>query len=55
MKMRAAILTTCAAPQPFAKSKPLQVQEVDLDPKPAMEHFGFAFRRLEEGLRDYLT
>ena len=32
MKMRAAILTTCSAPQPFAKSKPLQIAEVDLDP-----------------------
>lgn len=32
MKMRAAILTTCSAPQPFARSKPLQVEEVDLDP-----------------------
>jgi NADH dehydrogenase len=30
------------------------LQEVDLDPKPAMEYFGFPFRRLEEGLRDYL-
>jgi uncharacterized protein YbjT (DUF2867 family) len=30
------------------------VQEVDLDPKPAMEYFGFPFRRLEDGLRDYL-
>ena len=29
-------------------------QEVDLDPKPAMAYFGFPFRRLEEGLRDYL-
>ena len=31
------------------------LQEVDLDPKPAMEYFGFPFRRLEEGLRDYLS
>ena len=30
------------------------LQEVDLDPKPAMAYFGFAFRKLEEGLRDYL-
>ena len=27
---------------------------VELDPRPAMEHFGFPFRRLEEGLREYL-
>jgi NADH dehydrogenase len=30
------------------------LQEVDLDPKPAMEYFGFAFRGLEAGLREYL-
>jgi uncharacterized protein YbjT (DUF2867 family) len=30
-------------------------QEVDLDPRPALEYFGFPFRRLEEGLRDYLV
>jgi NADH dehydrogenase len=29
-------------------------QAVDIDPKPAMAYFGFPFRRLEEGLRDYL-
>ena len=29
-------------------------QEVDIDPKPAMAYLGFPFRRLEEGLRDYL-
>lgn len=28
--------------------------EVPLDPKPAMDYFGFPFRRLEEGLREYL-
>jgi len=30
------------------------LQEVDLDPKPAADFFGFAFRRLEDGLGDYL-
>jgi NADH dehydrogenase len=30
------------------------LQEVDLDPRPAMEYFGFDFHSLEEGLRDYL-
>jgi uncharacterized protein YbjT (DUF2867 family) len=30
------------------------VQEVEIDPRPAMEYFGFPFRRLEEGLRTYL-
>ncbi|MCW5747464.1 MAG: alcohol dehydrogenase catalytic domain-containing protein [Alphaproteobacteria bacterium] len=32
MKMRAAILTTTSAPQPFAKSKPLSIEEIELDP-----------------------
>jgi NADH dehydrogenase len=30
------------------------VQEVDIDPRPAMDYFGFPFRRLEDGLREYL-
>lgn len=30
------------------------VQEVEIDPRPAMEYFGFPFRPLEEGLRQYL-
>lgn len=29
-------------------------QEVEIDPRPAQEHFGFPFRALEEGLREYL-
>jgi len=32
MKMKAGVLTTCGAARPFAKSKPIQVLEVDLDP-----------------------
>jgi len=32
MKMKAAILTTCGAPQPFARSRPLSIEEIDLDP-----------------------
>jgi alcohol dehydrogenase len=32
MKMRAAVLTVCGAPQPFADSRPLQIQELELDP-----------------------
>ena len=30
------------------------LQEVEIDPGPAMEYFGFTFRRLEDGLREYL-
>jgi NADH dehydrogenase len=30
------------------------VQRVEVDPRPAMEYFGFPFTRLEDGLRQYL-
>jgi NADH dehydrogenase len=30
------------------------LQEVDVDPRPAIEYFGFEVRRLEDGLREYL-
>ncbi len=30
------------------------LQEVSVDPKPALDYFGFPFRRLEEGLREYV-
>lgn len=29
-------------------------EEVEIDPRPAREYFGFAFKTLEEGLREYL-
>jgi len=32
MKMKAAVLTACGAPRPFAKSKPIHVLDVELDP-----------------------
>src|ERR1044071_1059408 len=32
MKPKAAVLTVCGAPRPFAKSKPIQIAELDLDP-----------------------
>ena len=32
MKMKAAVLTQCGAPRPFATSKPIHILEVDLDP-----------------------
>jgi alcohol dehydrogenase len=31
MKMRAAVLTRCGAPQPFARSRPLEIDEVELE------------------------
>jgi len=44
-------------PQPILSPAAVDfvLQEVDLDPRPAMEYLGFGFRSLEEGLRDYLT
>jgi NADH dehydrogenase len=30
------------------------LQDVELDPGPAMEHYGVGFRTLEQGLREYL-
>jgi NADH dehydrogenase len=43
-------------PQPMLSPTAIDfiLQEVDLDPKPAMEYFGFPFRRLADGLREYL-
>ena len=32
MKTKAAVLTACGLPRPFAKSKPLHILELDLDP-----------------------
>src|SRR6185503_10318151 len=32
MKIKAAVLTQCGAPRPFAKSRPIHVLELDLDP-----------------------
>ena len=32
MKMKAAILTACGLPQPFAKSRPIRIEEIELDP-----------------------
>jgi hypothetical protein len=28
---------------------------VEIDPRPAVEYFGFPFRKLADGLRDYLV
>ena len=32
MKTKAAVLTACGLPRPFAKSKPIHILELDLDP-----------------------
>jgi len=55
--MKLLVLPMQILPEPMLSPSAIDfvLQEVDLDPKPAMAYFGFAFRRLEEGLRDYLT
>jgi uncharacterized protein YbjT (DUF2867 family) len=57
----ASLMKLLARPMALLPDPPLSpraidfiLQEVDLDPQPAMEYFGFTFRRLEEGLREYL-
>jgi len=54
--MKLLVLPMALMPEPILSRTAIDfiVQEVDLDPKPAMEYFGFPFRTLEEGLREYL-
>jgi len=54
--MKLLVLPMQILPQPMLSPSAIDfiTQEVDIDPKPAMAYFGFPFRRLEEGLRDYL-
>jgi NADH dehydrogenase len=45
-----------ALPQPPLSPTAIEfiVQEVEIDPRPAMDYLGFRFRTLEDGLREYL-
>jgi NADH dehydrogenase len=54
--MKLLVLPMQVLPRPMLSPGAIDfiTQEVDIDPKPAMAYFGFPFRRLEEGLRDYL-
>jgi NADH dehydrogenase len=54
--MKLLVLPMQLLPQPMLSPGAIDfiLQEVELDPKPAMDYFGFTFRRLAEGLRDYL-
>jgi uncharacterized protein YbjT (DUF2867 family) len=54
--MKLLTLPMALLPQPPLSPSAVEfvTQVVEMDPKPAMEHFGFPFRRLEEGLREYL-
>jgi uncharacterized protein YbjT (DUF2867 family) len=54
--MKLLVLPMALLPNPILSPTAIDfiLQEVDLDPKPAMAFFGFPFRTLEAGLRDYL-
>lgn len=54
--MKLLVLPLALMPEPLLSPSAIDfiLQEVDLDPKPAQEYFGFTFKRLEEGLRTYL-
>jgi hypothetical protein len=55
--MKLLVLPMQLLPEPMLSPDAIDfvLQEVDIDAKPAAAYFGFPFRRLEEGLRDYLT
>jgi NADH dehydrogenase len=54
--MKLLVMPMALLPEPLLSPGAIDfiLQRVDLDPKPAMEYFGFPFRTLEDGLRDYL-
>ena len=54
--MKLLVLPMALLPEPMLSPGAIDfiLQEVDMDPKPAQEYFGFAFKKLEEGLRTYL-
>lgn len=55
--MKLLVLPLQLLPEPMLSPDAIDfvLQEVDIDTRPAAAYFGFPFRRLEEGLRDYLT
>ena len=54
--MKLLVLPMALLPEPILSPTAIDfiLQEVDMDPKPAQEYFGFAFKKLEEDLRTYL-
>ena len=54
--MKLLVLPMALLPEPMLSPGAIDfiLQEVDMDPKPAQDYFGFAFKTLEEGLRTYL-
>ena len=54
--MKLLVLPMKVMPEPMLSPSAIDfiTQEVEIDPRPAMEYFGFPFRPLAEGLREYL-
>jgi len=54
--MKLLVLPMQVLPEPMLSPSAIDfiTQEVEIDPRPAMEYFGFPFRPLAEGLREYL-
>jgi len=54
--MKLLVLPMQLLPEPILSPTAIDfvTQEVEMEPGPAMEYFGFPFRRLEDGLREYL-
>jgi NADH dehydrogenase len=54
--MKLLVLPMRLLPEPILSPTAIDfvTQEVEMDPAPAMEYFGFRFRTLEQGLREYL-
>jgi NADH dehydrogenase len=55
--MKLLVLPMLLLPDPILSPGSIDfiTQEVAIDPRPAVQYFGFPFRRLEDGLREYLT
>lgn len=54
MKLLTRPLTLLPEPPLSPAAVDFVTAEVEIDPRPALEYFGFPFRRLEEGLREYI-
>jgi nucleoside-diphosphate-sugar epimerase len=54
--MKLLVLPMQLLPEPILSPTAIDfiTQEVEIDPRPAAEYFGFSFRKLEDGLREYL-
>jgi uncharacterized protein YbjT (DUF2867 family) len=54
--MKVLVLPMQILPEPILSPSAIDfiTQEVEIDPRPAFAYFGFNFRRLEDGLREYL-